>query len=98
MRLLPILELINYVFVFVYGVLLSMYFANGTKCKKEKLMMLAICLPLLVLQGVVFLWLGVEITRRLYPLMAHLPLVIFLVFVLKKSVQVSLVSVFTAYS
>ncbi|MEG2198801.1 MAG: ATP-binding protein, partial [Anaerovorax sp.] len=40
---------------------------------------------------------GLESTTKLYPLIVHLPLVVFLVLALKKSVVISIVSVLTAY-
>lgn len=50
-----------------------------------------------MLQSPCWLFLGVEATKRLYPLIVHLPLVLILIFVLKKRFGIALVSVCTAY-
>jgi len=97
MDFLTLFEILNYCLVLIYGLLLSSHIAGGPKSKNEKRLISAACPLLLIIQGAFWLFFDNEITKMLYPLIIHLPLVIILVFALKKSLQVAAVSVFTAY-
>ncbi len=97
MNFISIIEIFNYGLVLVYGLLLSAHIAGGPNSKKEKRFIFAACLLLLVIQGVFWKFFDVDITKMLYPLIVHLPLVIILVLFLKKTFRVAFVSVFIAY-
>ena len=97
MDLLSALETVNYGLVTLFGFFLSTETAGGWANKRQKTLILLLCPALLLLQSVCWLFLGVEQVRRIYPLIVHLPLVLSLIFALKKPVGVSAVSVFTAY-
>lgn len=92
-----VLSSINYALVLLYGALLSIDFAGGCQAKKKKGVSVAVICFILFMQMIcAFSW-GLEFTKKIYPFISHLPLVVFLVFGLKKPFGVALVSVLTAY-
>jgi len=97
MTFLSVLEVINYGLVLIYGFFLSLEIAGGLNAKKERAFAYALCPALLLVQALCSMALGVETVRRLYPLIVHLPLVLMIVFLLKKTAGMALVSVCTAY-
>lgn len=97
MTLLDILEKLNYGLVMLFGFFLSVDISGGCREKKKRLALLALALLLLLVQLGLSLGFGVEQVRRIYPFLVHVPLVLALIFLLKKSFAVSAVSVFTAY-
>ena len=92
-----LLELFNYGLVLIYGLFLSAEISGGWKNSRQKLIVFALLPVLLLVQCLVWLLLDLRTVRELYPLIVHLPLVLILVFALKKKVGVALVSVCTAY-
>lgn len=97
MKLVDILGIVNYGLVFFYGAFLSISIAGGVQSRRERILLLALSPIFLVPQTISWLTLGVETTKQLYPLLIHLPLLVLFVFVLKKPVGISLVSICTAY-
>lgn len=95
---LKILELINYGLVTTYGFLLSIAFSGGYKSIKQKNLSIYLLVIFILIQTPLRFIMGVDFTKQIYPIIVHLPLVLVLVFALKKPVGVSIVSVFTAYS
>ncbi|MEG2119924.1 MAG: GHKL domain-containing protein, partial [Pseudoflavonifractor sp.] len=92
-----LLEAFNYGLVLLFGVFLSVLFSGGSKNRRQGLSILLFVIFTLTLQTACSLLFGLDITTKLYPLIAHLPLALFLVLVLKKPVWISVVSVLTAY-
>lgn len=88
---------INYTLVLLYGVLLTVNFAGGCSSKKEWRKLAVFCVGVLTVQLICYALWGLANTKKLYPLISHLPLFLLLVFVLKKPWGVALVSVLTAY-
>lgn len=91
------LELFNYCLVTLFGIFLSAQFAGGWRDARQRNFLWLLSLLLLLLQGIFWMAFDVDTVRKLYPLIVHLPLVLVLVFQLKKPLSVSVVSVFTAY-
>lgn len=92
-----VLGVLNYGLVLLYGVLLSVSFAGGCASARERRSVAALCVMLLAAQTLCWSLWGLELTKQYYPLISHLPLVITLVLVLKKSWGVAAASVLTAY-
>ena len=92
-----VMSIINYGLVFLYGVFLSVSIAGGWEIQRDRRLLYALTALFLGLQTACWLLLGTEATRRLYPFLVHLPLLALLIFVLKKPVGISVVSVCTAY-
>lgn len=97
MTLLVVLGVLNYGFVLIYGLFLSVFIAGGWKDKKQSGLVFALCPLFLLIQLLGWLLLGEKAVRQLYPLVVHLPLVLILIFALKKPVGLAVVSVLTAY-
>lgn len=97
MDFLQILNLFNNCLVLIYGLLLSVHIAGGCNSQQYKQLIFILCPLFLLLQSVLGWYWGAQTVRYLYPLIIHLPLVLILVFVLKKRVSVAMVSVCTAY-
>lgn len=97
MSLLNILELVDYCLVLVFGVFLSVDISGGWKTKNQRNIIILMCPILLLLQGAGFQLLGLDEIKKLYPLVVHLPLVLALIFLLKKPMDISIISVCTAY-
>ena len=97
MTFLTFLSVFNYGLVLLFGLFLSTFFSGGWKNQKQKHILLVGCLIFLLIQSVCWLSLSVGVTKKLYPFIVHLPLVLILVIGLKKPAGLALVSVCTAY-
>lgn len=97
MSLVDILGGVNAGLVFFFGAALSVAIAGGCKSGRECVLLFALCPVFLAVQTASWLVWGLDATKRLYPLMVHLPLLLLLIFGLKKPVDISLVSVCAAY-
>lgn len=97
MNLDALLNLFNYCLILIYGVLLSIDMSGGWKSKRDKSLTAVIIAVLLAMQGICDLWLGDTFTAQIYPLITHVPLILFLHYLFKHSIGVSIVSVLTAY-
>jgi len=97
MTLLNVFEVFNYGLILLYGLFLSTFIAGGWSSPKQRRLIFLLCPVLLAVQALFgFLW-GTRTVEQLYPLIVHLPLILLLVFVLKKTFGVALASVCTAY-
>lgn len=97
MKLLTILSVFNYGLVLLYGLFLSVFIAGGWENGKQRRLVIALCPVFILIQIPFWLLLGEDTVKKLYPLIVHLPLILILIFPLKKPVGVSAVSVLTAY-
>lgn len=95
--LLTVLGVLNYAAVLLFGLFLSVFIAGGWENRRQKHLILLLCPLFLLIQTPCWLLLGESVTKQLYPLIVHLPLVLILVLALKKPVSIALVSVCTAY-
>ena len=97
MSVLTTLGVFNYGLVLLYGLFLSTFISGGWENTKQRTLVFAACPLFLMIQSVCWLALGADMARQLYPLITHLPLALILIFILKKKVDVALVSICTAY-
>ncbi len=97
MTFLTALGAINYGLVLIYGLFLSAHISGGSVSHRQNQLLLLLCPLFLIIQTPCWLILGESTTKQLYPLIVHLPLVLILIFALKKPIGVALVSVCTAY-
>lgn len=95
--ILLLVSAINSGLVLVYGLFLSVLIAGGWESRRQRTLVVSLCPGLLLIQALSYLALGEQAVRQLYPLIVHLPLVLILIFPLKKPMGVSVVSVLTAY-
>ena len=97
MSVLTTLGVFNYGLVLLYGLFLSTFISGGWENTKQRTLVFAACPLFLMIQSVCWLTLGADMARQLYPLITHLPLALILICILKKKVDVALVSICTAY-
>ncbi|MBP3684894.1 MAG: GHKL domain-containing protein [Oscillospiraceae bacterium] len=97
MTFVSLLSIFNYGLVLVYGLFLSIQISGGWTHPQQKRLTMVLCPLFLLAQAICGVLWGIPVTRKLYPLMVHLPLVLILVRVLKKRLGEALVSVCTAY-
>lgn len=96
-HVISIISLFNYGLVLLYGVCLSVYIVCEKLNRSAKISVVVLCVILLAFQIICWQFFGIEETERLYPLITHLPLLLALIFGMKKSVGIALVSICTAY-
>ena len=94
---LRILSSVNYGCVLVFGTLLSAEISGGCETPRQKRLVALMCPVFLALQVLLHAVFGLETVKKLYPVIVHLPLMLLLVFALKRTIGVALVSVYTAY-
>lgn len=92
-----LLLLVNSTLVFLYGFFLNVSFAGGWETKKERRIIGVLCVAIWAAQVLSWRVFGFDATWRLYPLISHLPLMLTLIFALKKPLGVSVASMLTAY-
>ena len=97
MSVLTTLGVFNYGLVLLYGLFLSTFISGDWENTKQRTLVFAACPLFLMIQSVCWLALGADMARQLYPLITHLPLALILICILKKKVDVALVSICTAY-
>ncbi len=95
--ILTYIELIRFGFSLLFGVALSVCFAGIKRTRKNNLAVNCSCVILLFVQFFCWWLFGMDLTSKLYPVITHLPLILFLTLYLKRSWLISTVSVLTAY-
>ena len=95
--MLQMLGLLCYGLVLLFGIALSVCFSGVEQNRKNIVTTACFFLCALLIQIISLQLFGLERTKELYPLIVHLPLVVFLTVLLKRSWLVSLSSVLSAY-
>ncbi len=89
--------LIRFGFSLLFGVALSVSFAGIEHTRKSNLVVGYFSVILLFLQSSCWWLFGIDLTSKLYPLIIHLPMILFLIIYLKRPWLISTVSVLSAY-
>lgn len=89
--------LIRFGFSLIFGVLLSVGFAGMRPTRRNKLAVGLCIILLLLVQYTSWRLFGLDFTSKLYPLIVHVPMIVFLEIYLGHTWLVSIVSVLTAY-
>ena len=89
------LDIFNYALTVIFGMPLIISLAGGFKARRDWIVFLLMCPILLAFQTYSLLVWGWYITRRFYPLIMHLPILLGIVFGMKRPAGISLVSVCT---
>lgn len=92
-----ILFFVHGTLLLLFGVYLSVAFAGIRFSKTNMLHFLGLCALCGALQIVVYVFFAETVVWKLYPLITHLPLILFLCIAYHKRIVTSLASVFTAY-
>jgi two-component system sensor histidine kinase AgrC len=92
-----LIGLITFILIYVYGFFLTISFAGGCTSPKERRATGILCVSALLVQLVFLRLFGLTATWYFYPLIAHLPIALTLVFALKRPVGMAVGSVLAAY-
>ena len=92
-----ILFLIHAALLLLFGAYLSVAFAGISFTRKNLLNVFFLCIFCGIIQTIAYLLLPEAVLWEIYPLNAHLPLVLFLCIGYHKKPITALISVFTAY-
>lgn len=96
-KMTTVLVFLNYGLVLIYGTVLSVSFAGGCNTKKQRGTVAGMCALILLAQTACFLFFGLEVTQKLYPVIAHLPLLLMLICLFKRPFWVAVTGVTTGY-
>ncbi len=91
-----LLNLINYVFVLIFGIIVSFYFADIRWEDNHKLFIYT-TLAFALFQAVCYLLLGQNVLYKSYPFLIHIPLILVIRFVCHKNIYISSIAVLSAY-
>lgn len=87
----------RYWFYLLFGAAVAVSFAGMTRTRKNHLALGCLTVILFMLQiASLRLW-GMEITVKMYPLLSHLPVTVFIALYLKRSWLISLTSMFVSF-
>ncbi len=89
--------LIRFGFSLLFGVALSVSFAGMENTRKNNIVVGCSCAILLFVQSSCWWLFGIDLTSKLYPLIIHLPMILFISIYLKRTWLISSVSVLSAY-
>lgn len=90
-------ELASYILVLVFGAVITVNFAGYKKTTKNRIAITVMILMIFLLQLASFYLAGFTATTKLYPLITHVPMVIFIERYLRRPRSIAIVSVLTAY-
>lgn len=89
--------LIRFGFSLLFGVALTVSFAGIEYTRKNKFVVGYACLTLLFVQSSCWWFFGIDLTSKLYPIIIHLPMILFLIFYFKRPWLITTISVLSAY-
>ena len=93
----PILTFLDGAFVLVFGISLSVAFSGVQLTKRNLYISLSFFLLCGILQTLFALLTSADVVRKLYPLIAHLPVILWLHFYYRKSFETAMAATFTSY-
>lgn len=82
-----LLNLINYIFVLIFGIIVSFYFADIRLEDNHKLFIYT-TLTFALFQAVCYLLLGQNVLYKSYPFLIHIPLILVIRFVCHKNIYI----------
>jgi len=92
-----VIEFSRYFVAILFGMTVAANFAGMPSTRKNYLALGCFTLVVFIIQVLCLFRLGMDTTWKMYPLLAHLPIVAFAALYLKRSLLVSVISMFTAF-
>ncbi|MDD2483606.1 MAG: ATP-binding protein [Eubacteriales bacterium] len=89
--------LIRFASSLVFGVAVSVLFAGISPERKNRIVVVSVCIVLLISQSAFWWFLGIEMTSKLYPLIIHVPMILLFSLYFKRPWLISVASVLSAY-
>lgn len=93
-----IYDILYYVYILCFGVYCAMKLTRGDFTRKDWSLFAILCSALLLVQGILLDRVGIESIRQLYPLIAHLPIALALILLMRVKWDAALLSVIISYS
>lgn len=91
------IEFSRYFIALLFGVTVAVSFAGMARTGKNYLAVGCFTIVLFILQIISLLTWGMAVTIKIYPLLSHLPVAVFIAFYLKRSWLISLTSMFLSF-
>lgn len=88
---------LRYLVSLLFGLLLTFQIADVLKTHKNRMCAAVFTILVLIFQAAGYLTLGDSIGRQIYPVLVHVPLVIFLIIIFRKHWLIAIASVLSAY-
>ncbi|GAB1477439.1 sensor histidine kinase [Bacillota bacterium] len=95
--MLQIIEVINYALLLIFGTVASVSFAGYENTRRNIKAIVLLIIGIFGLQLLAYFTAGLLTAARLYPLITHLPSVVFIRLYIGKPLPIAIVSVLTAY-
>ena len=95
-ELATVLNLINYIFVLIFGIVVSFYFADIPWEDNKKLHIYTL-MGFILLQVVCYMLLGEHTMYKSYPFLIHIPLILVIRFICHRNIYISSIAVLSAY-
>jgi len=92
-----VIEFTRYFAALLFGVAVTASFVGMTSTRKNYLVLLFYTIAVFIIQVICLFYLGMDTTWKLYPLLAHLPMIVFSALYLKRPWLISVISMFTAF-
>lgn len=92
-----IFEICRYILTMLFGIFVSAEFLNLSNNRKNSIILATFASIDLIAQGVLLYTNGLELITAIYPLVAHVPLLILFVLAFKKNLFPSILAITTAY-
>lgn len=91
-----LLNLINYVFVLIFGIIVSFYFAD-IQWEDNKPLYIYTIIGFILIQAACYIVLGEHILYKSYPILIHLPLILIIRYICNRNIYISSIAVLSAY-
>lgn len=91
------IEFSRYYIVFLFGMAVAVGFAGMARTRRNRLVLVGFSIICFALQFASLRIWGMEMTEKLYPLLAHLPVILFITFYLKRSLLIALNSMLVSF-
>lgn len=91
------IEFLRYFIVLLFGALVAVDLAGMRRTRKNYLVFGCFVILLFTLQVICLMTWGMAVTTKVYPLLSHLPVVVFILLYLKRSLLISLASMFVSF-
>lgn len=91
------IEFSRYFIVWLFGALVAVDLARMERTRKNYLVFGCFIVILFILQVSCLITWGMEVTTKVYPLLSHLPVVIFIFLYLKRSLLIAFTSMFVSF-
>lgn len=87
----------RYFIALLFGASAAASLAQMPRNQKNYLAVVIFCIPVFIVQVICLHFLGMETTLKIYPLLTHLPIALFVFFYVKQSWLISLTSMFVSF-